>query len=66
MIAKEDETITGFKMDIRILGVEIIGFAIEVDDFKTKWLVLGLAMFGGIAAITAYFGPTIKILFITY
>lgn len=59
----EQDDIAGFKMTIRIFGNEVIGFAIEVDDFKTKWLVLGLVMCGGIAAILAYFGPPIKALF---
>ena len=52
-----------FEMSIRVLGNEFIGFAMTVDDFKTKWIVLGLAAFGGIMGIVATFGPTIKDLF---
>jgi hypothetical protein len=62
MIENEDDG-GAFEMSIRVLGNEFIGFVMNVDDFKTKWIVLGLAAFGGIMAIVATFGPAIKDLF---
>ena len=54
-----------FEMSIRVLGNEFIGFKIAADDFKTKWIVLGLITIAGIAGILATFGPPIKDLFTT-
>lgn len=28
---------------LRFLGVEIISFHLEVDDFKTKWVLIAIA-----------------------
>ena len=52
-----------FEMSVRVLGNELIGFRIVVDDFKTKWLVLSIAGAAGIAAIVANYGLPIKNLF---
>jgi hypothetical protein len=54
-----------FEMSIRVLGNEFIGFRIAADDFKTKWIVLGLITVASIAGILATFGPAIKELFTT-
>lgn len=56
----DDNSPGTFEMSLRILGNELIGFAISVDDFKTKWLVLTMITTGGLAAIVATFGPPIK------
>lgn len=53
-----------FEMSIRILGNEFIGFRIEVDDFKTKWLVLGIVGITAFSAVLANFGEPIKNLFV--
>jgi hypothetical protein len=39
------------------LGNEIIGFKMVVDDFKMKWMLLGLVAIGAIAYIMVSFGP---------
>ena len=55
MADKEDEG--KLELSLRILGNEIIGFKMEVDDFKMKWMLLGLVAIGAIAYIMVSFGP---------
>ena len=45
------------ELSLRILGNEIIGFQMIVDDFKMKWMLLGLVAIGAIAYIMVSFGP---------
>jgi len=52
---KEDEG--KLELSIRILGNEVIGFKMVVDDFKMKWMLLGLVAIGAIAYIMVSFGP---------
>ena len=52
---KEDEG--KLELSVRILGNEIIGFKMIVDDFKMKWMLLGLVAIGAIAYIMVSFGP---------
>ena len=55
MANKEDEG--KLELSVRILGNEIIGFKMVVDDFKMKWMLLGLVAIGAIAYIMVSFGP---------
>ena len=55
MANKEDEG--KLELSVRILGNEIIGFQMIVDDFKMKWMLLGLVAIGAIAYIMVSFGP---------
>ncbi len=55
MSNKEDEG--KLELSIRILGNEIIGFKMVVDDFKMKWMLLGLLAVGTISYILVSFGP---------
>ena len=48
------------ELSLRILGNEIIGFEMIVDDFKMKWMLLGLVAIGAISWIMVAFGPTLK------
>jgi len=52
---KEDEG--KLELSIRILGNEVIGFKMVVDDFKMKWMLLGLLAVGTISYIMVSFGP---------
>ena len=45
------------ELSLRILGNEIIGFQMIVDDFKMKWMLLGLVAIGAISFIMVNFGP---------
>ena len=55
MADKEDEG--KLELSVRILGNEIIGFKMVVDDFKMKWMLLGLVAIGAISYIMVSFGP---------
>jgi len=45
------------ELSLRVLGNEIIGFKMQVDDFKMKWMLLGLVAIGAISFIMVNFGP---------
>ena len=45
------------ELSVRILGNEIIGFQMIVDDFKMKWMLLGLVAIGALSWIMVQFGP---------
>ena len=45
------------EVSVRILGNEIIGFKMTVDDFKMKWMLVGLFAIGAISWMLAQFGP---------
>ena len=52
---KDDEG--KLELSVRILGNEIIGFQMIVDDFKMKWMLLGLVAIGALSWIMVAFGP---------
>ena len=45
------------EMSLRILGNEIIGFKMEVNDFKMKWMLLGIIALAAISFVMVQFGP---------
>ena len=53
---KEDDE-GKLELSVRILGNEIIGFQMIVDDFKMKWMLLGLVAIGALSWIMVAFGP---------
>ena len=53
---KEDDE-GKLELSVRILGNEIIGFQMIVDDFKMKWMLLGLVAIGALSWIMVQFGP---------
>ena len=54
---EEDQSDGKLELSLRILGNEIIGFKMMVDDFKIKFLLGGIAALGIIAYIMVVFGP---------
>ena len=56
-MTEEDQSEGKLELSLRILGNEIIGFKMVVDDFKMKWMLLGLVAIGAIAYIMVSFGP---------
>ena len=52
---KEDEG--KLELSLRILGNEIIGFKMLVDDFKMKWMLLGLVAIAALSFVMVEFGP---------
>lgn len=47
------------EFSLRILGNELIAFKMTVDDFKMKWMVLGVAAIATLFWIASAFGPGI-------
>jgi hypothetical protein len=47
------------EISVRILGNEIIGFKMTVDDFKMKWMLVGLFAVGILSWIMVEFAPPI-------
>lgn len=62
-MTKNDEDPGKLELSLRILGNEIIGFKMMVDDFKMKWLLLGIMALAVIAYIMVTFGPDIMATF---
>ena len=47
------------EISVSILGNEIIGFKMMVDDFKMKWLVYGVVTIVALAWAGGTFGPAL-------
>lgn len=61
---RDEDTPEGtFDLSLRIMNNEVIGFAMRVDDFKAKWLILGLIAIGVLGYAAVVFGPTIQSVF---
>ena len=58
-MGEEDQSDGKLEISLRILGNEIIGFKMMVDDFKIKFLLGGIAAMGIIAYIMVVFGPSL-------
>ena len=54
---EEDQSEGKLELSLRILGNEIVGFKMMVDDFKMKWMLLGIVAIGAISWIMVQFGP---------
>jgi hypothetical protein len=59
VMAKQEQRDGKLELSLRILGNEIIGFKMVVDDFKLKFLLGGIAALGIIAYIMVVFGPSL-------
>ena len=55
MSNKEDEG--KLELSLRVLGNEIIGFKMIVDDFKMKWMLLGLVAIVCLSWAMGTYGP---------
>ena len=53
------ETENTFEMSLRVLGNEVLGFKIMVDDFKTKWVVISIMAVVGLAGALSLISPLI-------
>ena len=61
---KDEDTPEGtFDLSFRIMNNEVLGFAMRVDDFKAKWLILGLIAIGILGFVATSFGPMIMATF---
>ena len=48
-----------FELAIRILGNEVLGLQMKVDDFKMKWLLIGIFAIGVLMWVATLFGPAL-------
>ena len=54
MADKEDGKL---ELSIRILGNELIAIKMEVNDFKMKWLIIGVGTLVALGYAVSSFGP---------
>ena len=47
------------EMSLRVLGNELIGIKMTVDDFKMKWMAFGVIAIVVVTAAVSTFGPSI-------
>ena len=48
-----------FEVSLRVLGNELLGTQIKVDDMKQKWIVLGVITIAALGYVVSTLGPTI-------
>ena len=58
-MAKEIDDQGKLELSVRILGNELIGFKMVVDDFKMKWLFLGVVTIVALGWAGSTFGPAL-------
>ena len=51
------------EISIRVLGNELVAFKMSVDDFKMKWLAVGIAAIVAIGWAASSFGPNLVAMF---
>lgn len=50
------------EISLRVLGNELVGIKMTVDDFKMKWAIIGVAGIAILLAAVSYFGPALQAL----
>jgi hypothetical protein len=45
------------EVSLRVLGNELLGFKMKVDDFKMKWMILGVAAIAAVGGVAIVVGP---------
>lgn len=56
---RQNEPEGTFEMAIRVLGNELVAIKMTVDDFKMKWIVVGLVAMVAILWAGSAFGPAL-------
>ena len=57
-MAEKDE-VGKLEVSLRILGNELVGLKMVVDDFKIKWLVYGVVTLVALGWAASSFGPAL-------
>jgi|TARA_R110002074_G_scaffold32641_1_gene91101 hypothetical protein len=57
-MAEKDE-VGKLEVSLRILGNELVGLKMTVDDFKIKWLVYGVVTLVALGWAASSFGPVL-------
>lgn len=47
------------EISLRVLGNELVGIKMVVDDFKMKWALIGVVGIAVLLGAVSYFGPAI-------
>lgn len=58
-MANDDDNEGKLEIVVRVLGNELVGLKMVVDDFKMKWLIIGVAAVTAIAWGASVFGPVL-------
>ena len=58
-MAKETDDQGKLEVSVRILGNELIGLKMVVDDFKIKWLIYGVITIVALGWAASSFGPAL-------
>ena len=51
------------ELSIRVLGNELIAIKMEVNDFKMKWLIIGVGTLVALGYAVSSFGPDLMYTF---
>ena len=54
-----DHPVGKFELAIRILGNEVLGLQMKVDEFKRKWLLMCIFSIAVVMWVMSLFGPAI-------
>ena len=58
-MSKEPDNNGKMEIQLRILGNELVAFRMDVDDFKMKWLVMGVVAIVALGWTAGEFGPAL-------
>ena len=58
-MADEKDDIGKLEVSLRVLGNELVGLKMVVDDFKIKWLVYGVVTLVALGWAASSFGPAL-------
>lgn len=58
-MADNKDDVGKLEVSVRILGNELVGLKMVVDDFKMKWLVYGVVTIVALAWAGGTFGPAL-------
>jgi|TARA_B110000908_G_C10173682_1_gene412153 hypothetical protein len=55
----EKDEVGKLEVSLRVLGNELVGLKMTVDDFKIKWLVYGVVTLVALGWAASSFGPVL-------
>jgi hypothetical protein len=58
-MSDDKDDIGKLEVSVRVLGNELVGLKMVVDDFKMKWLVYGVVTIVALAWAGGTFGPAL-------
>lgn len=55
----KDDEVGYLGLTLRLFGTEVFYFRLDVDDFKTKWAIVGTLVSVTLIAVAKYVGPLV-------